>query len=74
MDSADFLTMCRLPACVNAVVMLLSHSGEYPCECKNLIFAANSQKNDTIRALQMATNACEFLTNPCEFLTKLTIT
>ena len=22
--------------------MLLSHSGEYPCECKHLIFAANS--------------------------------
>ena len=22
--------------------MLLSHCGEYPCECKNLIFTANS--------------------------------
>ena len=63
-------------------VMLLSHSGEYPCECKNLIFAANSPKTirlariitETSEALQMVTNACEFLMNPCEFLTKLTIT
>ena len=62
--------------------MLHSHSGEYPCECKNLIFAANSPKTirlariitETSEALQMVTNVCEFLTNPCEFLTKLTIT
>ena len=25
-------------------IMLFSHSGEYPCKCKNLIFAANSPK------------------------------
>ena len=67
-------------SCVFANILLLSHCGEYPCECKKLIFAANSQKNDTIaqdnysksEALQMVTKACEFLTNPCEFLTKLT--
>ena len=71
------------------IVMLLSHSGKYPCECKNLLFAANSPKTirlariitETSEALQMVSNACEFLTNPCEFLmnpceflTKLTIT
>ena len=61
--------------------MLLSLCGEYPCECKHLIFAANSPEmirltriiTETSEALQMVTNACEFLTNPCEFLTKLTI-
>ena len=62
--------------------LLLSHSGEYPCECKHLILATNSPKmirltrriTETSEALQMVTNACEFLTNHCEFLTKLTIT
>ena len=62
--------------------MLLSHSDEYPCECKHLTFVANSPKmirlarriTETNEALQIVTNACEFLTNPCEFLTKLTIT
>ena len=62
--------------------MLLSHCGEYPCECKHLIFAANSPEmirlvrriTETSEALQMVTNVCEILTNPCEFLTKLTIT
>ena len=29
-------------------VMLLSHSGDYPCECKKMIFAENFAKNDTI--------------------------
>ena len=56
--------------------MLLSHSGEYPCECKHFIFAANSPKmirlarriTETSEALQIVTNACEFLTNPCECL------
>ena len=55
--------------------------GEYPCECNNLIFVANSPKmiglarriTETSEALQMVTNACEFLTNPFEFLTYLTI-
>ena len=59
--------------------MLLSHSGEYPYECKNLIFAANSPQmirlarrtTETSEALQMITNSCEFLTNACEFLTKV---
>ena len=68
--------------CVFLSVMLLSHSGEYPCECKKLIFAANSPKMirlariiiETSEELQIVTNACEFLTNPCEFLTKLAIT
>ena len=65
-------------------LMLLSHSGEYPCECKHLIFAAYSPKvitstrriSETSEALHMVTNACEFLTkwNPCEFHTKPTIT
>ena len=67
---------------LSVVVMLLSHSGEYPCECTNLIFAANSPKTirlariitETSEALQMVTNACKFLTNLCEFLTKFTIT
>ena len=62
--------------------MLLSHCGEYPCECKHLIFAVNLPEmirlakiiTETSEALQMVKNACEFLTNPCEFLTKLTIT
>ena len=50
--------------------MLLPHCGEYPCECENLIFAANSPEiirlariiTETSEALQMVTNACEFLT------------
>jgi hypothetical protein len=28
----------------DAALILLSHSGEYPCECGNLKFAANSPK------------------------------
>ena len=63
-------------------LMLLSHCGEYPCEYKRLIFAANSPEmirlarrlTETSEALQMVTNACEFLRNTCEFRTKLTIT
>ena len=62
--------------------MLLSHCGEYTCECKNFVFAVNSPElirlarriTETSEALHMVTNVCEFLTNSCEFLTKLTIT
>ena len=72
--------VARRQVCWLDVMML--HSGEYPCDCKNMIFAANSPKTirlariitETSEALQMVTNACEFLTNACEFHTKLTIT
>ena len=30
-------------------IMLLSHSGEYPCVCKHVIFAANSQNMKQVR-------------------------
>ena len=48
--------------------MQLSHCGEYPCECKTLIFAANSPEmirlariiTEISEALEMVTNACDF--------------
>ena len=60
--------------------MLLSHCGEYTCECKHLIFAANSPKmirlarriTETSETLQMVTNACEFLVNHLRMLRILT--
>ena len=32
------------------MVMLLSHCGEYPCECKKYIFAANSPESGEYKA------------------------
>ena len=64
-------------------LMLLSHCGEYPCECKNLIFAVNSPEmirlarriTDTSEALQkwlrMRANLLRILAN---FLRSYTIT
>ena len=56
-------------------LMLLSHSGEYPCECTNLIFAAHSPKMIRLaRRITETSEALQMVTNACEFLTKLTIT
>ena len=74
------VTCSTIEACNTALLlMLLSHSGEYPCECKHSIFAANSpnmirlarRMTETSEALQ---DGYECLRISYEFLTKLTIT
>ena len=46
--------------------MLLSHSGEYPCVCKHVIFAANSQNMKQVRTykwLRTLANCLRILAN-----------
>ena len=55
--------------------MLISHCGEYPSECKHLIFAVNSPEMIRLaRRITEISDALQMGTNACEFLTKLTIT
>ena len=52
-------------------IMLLSHSGEYPCVCKHVIFAANSQNMKQVRPYQWLRTLANCLRILANFLRSL---
>ena len=66
-------------SCGDANIMLLSHCGEYPCECKTIIFAANSPEiirlprriTEKVRPFKWSRILPNFLRIPANFLQNL---